>query len=570
MRHPILAALSLVLLASTPVAGAALDPVGGAVLDRATFAQWVDGAETPIPEQAARGGPRAVVWAAGGQPDWPGVRFGDGRAVGVRHLRIGFTEPVAVGSVLVRGGGTLSVLKADAAYPGNLADDTQWVTAERLVSRQVTRREVDREGYAVWVLPAGTRTRALRFSHTPSPGDRELAGWLGGVWVLAGRYGNVAPQAVVRSVARDDVGARLVDESNNNQWQTWDNGEKGAAAPISAAHPETVTLTWPKPVALAGVCLLWTGFSAVRVEAFTGRAGDNLHDATDASWTQVAERADMDALYPLALGSHWLAFDRPTVTRSIRLKILKGAISGHPHLADKVKEGRRVWLGELMAVAPLAADGGLTSLVLPVEREEPPPIPVRFTLPEAGVVTLVIEDERGRRVRNLVSETPFPAGDNVAWWDGSDDLLRDPDAARHGVYHIPTRPVAPGTYKVRGLWRRPLQLRYEFSVYNAGKPAWETADRTGCWLTTHTPPTSVAVVPAARTADGQPLVFLGAYVAEGRHGCSGVREDEHQGRRPGVGGRHLDGGAHARRRPRDRASPTACVTSARSSTASCG
>lgn len=519
--------LALLLLAS-PAASraaepAAFGPIQASLLDREAFAQWLDGKETTIPDQAARGGPRAVVWTTNGRSDWPGVKFGEGRSPGVRHLRIGFTAPVTVGSVLVRGGGTVSVLKADAAYPGDLADDAQWVAAERLVQRQVSNQEVDSEGYAIWVLPAGTRTRALRFSHSPRPGDRELAGWLGGAWVLAQRCANVAPQAWVRSVARDDISARLVDESNNRQWQTWDNGEKGAVQPISAAHPETVTLTWPRPVALAGVCLLWTGFSAVEVEAFTGRDGAGTGESP--GWVRVARRSDMDALYPMALGPHWLAFDKPIVSRSIRLRIVQGAMSNHPHLADKVKEGRRVWLGELLAVAPLADEAKLSSLLLPQEKEEPPPIPVRFSLPEAGVVTLVVEDQQGRRVRNLVSETPFPAGDNVAWWDGSDDLLRDPDAARHGVYHIPTRLVAPGTYKVRGLWHRPLQLRYEFSIYNAGKPAWETADRTGCWLTTHTPPTSVAVVPGSRTADGQALVFMGAFVAEGGHGLQWLRED---------------------------------------------
>ena len=64
------------------------------------------------------------------------------------------------------------------------------------------------------------------------------------------------------------------------------------------------------------------------------------------------------------------------------------------------------------------------------------------------MVTLVIEDEQGQRVRNLVSETPYPAGDNVAWWDGSDDLLRDVDAARHGLYHIPD--AVRGTGQIHG------------------------------------------------------------------------------------------------------------------------
>jgi len=469
-------------------------------------------------------GPQAAFWTVDPKLDFRGVKFGEGRETGVRYLRIGLTDARAIGSVLVRGGGTLSVLKPGAAYPGNLADDAQWIPAERLVNGAGSHAEVGEDGYALWVLPPGTQTRALRFSHVPAPGDREMAGWLGGAWVLPDRWGNVAPQALAQSVARDDVSAKLVDESHNRQWNTWDNGEKGAALPVSAEHPELVTLTWSAPVRLSGVCLLWTGFEGVEVEAFTGGAEENVREAASAKWKRVGGETGMDALYPLPLGAHWVGFAEPVQTRALRLRIVQGAKSGHPHLADKVKEGKRVWLGEVMAISPLQ-EAALASLVLPKTAEEPPPIPVKFTLPEAGVVTLVIEDAQGHRVRNLVSETPFPAGENTAWWDGSDDLLRDPAAAGHGVYNIPTRPVAPGAYKVRGLWHKPVELHYEFSIYNAGKPAWETADKTGCWMTTHTPPTSVAVVPGSRTADGQPLVFIGAYVAEGGHGLQWLHED---------------------------------------------
>lgn len=506
-------------------------------LDSQAFAQWCDGRQTPIGEQAAKSGPAAVVWTTDSRPDWPGVKFGEGRTAGVRHLRIGFTEPIGVGSVLVRGGGALSVLKPDAAYPGDPADDASWIGAERLLDGQASGQQLAREDYAIWILPAGTRTRALRFSHTPSAGDEEMAGWLGGVWMLGQRLGNVAPQAVVQSVARDDVSARLVDLSNNRTWLTWQNGEEGAPLRVSPEHPQVVTLAWPQPVALGGICLLWTGFSAVQVDAFRGDAAENLGEAADSRWQQVGTRSDMDAWYPMALGPNWVPFEQPVTTRALRLRITAGAKSGHPHLADKVKEGRRVWLGELMAVAPLTDGASPATLVLSKPGREPPPIPVKFTLPEAGVVTLVIEDPQHRRVRNLVSQTPFPAGENTAWWDGSDDLLRDPAAARHGVYQIPTRPVAPGTCKVRGLWHKPLQLHFEFSIYNAGKPAWRTADNTGCWLTTHTPPTSMAVVPGSRTADGQPLVFMGAFVAEGGHGLQWLHEDGTK-----IGGQHWVGG----------------------------
>ena len=514
-------------------------PLDATLLDPATFAERIGSAPESLVQgdaQTAKLGPKAVVWCKQAKPHWQGVKFGAGLDAGARHLRIGFTQSIPVGSVLVGGGGSLSVLKPGAKYPGDLADDSQWLPALRLVNGAESNAEVASGHYGLWVLPTGTSTRALRFSHTPAAGDRETAGQLAGVWLLPDRLGNVAPQALVQSRGRDDVSIRLVDESHNGTWGTWENAENGAPLPVSAEHPEIVTLTWPKPVTLSGVCLLWPGFDACEIDAFTGADDANVREAPAESWTRVGTGRKLETWYPSQLGPNWIALDREVSTRALRVRMTAPAEAKHPHLADKIKDGRRVWLGELMALVPMR-EPALASIVLPKPGEEPPPIPVKFTLPEAGVVTLVIEDKAGKRVRNLVSETPFPAGENIAWWDGSDDLLRDTDAAKHGVYHIPTRPVVPGDYTVRGLWRKPLSLRYEFSIYNAGKPAWTTADNTGCWLTTHTPPTSMAFVPGSRTADGQPLIFMGCFVAEGGHGLQWLREDGTK-----IGGQHWVGG----------------------------
>jgi len=164
-----------------------------------------------------------------------------------------------------------------------------------------------------------------------------------------------------------------------------------------------------------------------------------------------------------------------------------------------------------------------------VEPAEHPPIPIAVTLDEPGFVTLVIEDQAGKRVRNLVSETPMPAGRNVVYWDGLDDLGRDPDAAAHAVYHIPGRLVAAGEYQVRGLYRKGIDLRYEFTVYNPGQPPWPTKDRSGEWLTNHTPPSAVCFVPAgavpARGGSKEPSpaqVLIGSSVAEGGSGLAWV------------------------------------------------
>ncbi len=129
--------------------------------------------------------------------------------------------------------------------------------------------------------------------------------------------------------------------------------------------------------------------------------------------------------------------------------------------------------------------------------EEPnPPIPIPFELKEPGYVTLVIERPDGTRVRNLISETPFEAGKQTAWWDGLDDLGRDVTAARHAVYNVPGKLVEAGEYRVRGLVRPEVRLGYEFTPYNPGNPPWRTGDTSNGWLANHTPASAVLWVPA--------------------------------------------------------------------------
>ncbi len=263
----------------------------------------------------------------------------------------------------------------------------------------------------------------------------------------------------------------------------------------------------------------------VDAEIYTGPAERHPREATEQDWKRVAAATGWQAGYPQTLAPNYLDFGAPVTTRAVRLRMTRAVDRVHPHLTGHSREGRAVWLTELMALMPLGKEDAKIA-ILPVEkRDEHPPIPIHFTLREPGFVTLVIDDASGKRVRNLLSEEPFPAGENTAWWDGSDDLGRDRDAARHGLYHIPTQLVAPGHYTVRGLTHRAVDLRYEMSVYSAGKPPWETADKTGCWMTNHTPATAAIFVPGAKTPEGQPRIYLGAVVSEGGHGLQWLTTD---------------------------------------------
>jgi hypothetical protein len=127
------------------------------------------------------------------------------------------------------------------------------------------------------------------------------------------------------------------------------------------------------------------------------------------------------------------------------------------------------------------------------------PVPIRYGIPAAGGVTLVIEDEQGRRVRNLISDYPREAGVNMDYWDGRDDE---------------GRVAAPGTYRVRGLCHRGLDVTYEFAFGTPGNPPWPSADGRGGWLSNHTNHMAVLAdedrlyVAAPETEGPYPLIAL--------------------------------------------------------------
>ena len=153
--------------------------------------------------------------------------------------------------------------------------------------------------------------------------------------------------------------------------------------------------------------------------------------------------------------------------------------------------------------------------------EPRPPIPVKFSIKEAGFVTLVIEDAQGHRVRNLVGDTFFDAGDHTLWWDGLDEsgVVR---GTPNWTYKITGKMVTPGTYRVRGLAHKQIDLRYEMTVNCPGNPPWEIEDRTGAWLADHTPQTSCLFMPAGSPYGKQPQVLLGSSTAEAGHSLAWV------------------------------------------------
>lgn len=168
------------------------------------------------------------------------------------------------------------------------------------------------------------------------------------------------------------------------------------------------------------------------------------------------------------------------------------------------KPKSRVNVADLIRFEPLPASPGVA------EDQAHPPIPIRFNLKTPGNLTLVIENANGERVRNLVSDTPFPAGENTVWWDGRDETPGK--SGPGGAYELTPRLLLPGTYRVRGLFHQGIDMLYDFSVYSPGDPPWDTEDGSGCWTSDVIPPSSVVFLPGVRQ------MAIGSRGSEGGHG----------------------------------------------------
>lgn len=127
-------------------------------------------------------------------------------------------------------------------------------------------------------------------------------------------------------------------------------------------------------------------------------------------------------------------------------------------------------------------------------------VPIHFpNIPaDASAMTVVIEDESGQRIRNLVADFPIRSAALVAW-----DGLNDQGQA-----------VKPGAYVARGLTQSGMKVVYEGSYFNPGDPPWALPDGTGAWGADHTNPAAVAA-----DVEG---VFLGWPYAEGGFGTIGL------------------------------------------------
>lgn len=468
--------------------------------------------------------------AAGSRPTNPyGYTFGVSDAAGERSAVCEFASPVAFACLYTSNPGVSFSWRESASG--------EWRKMRRMNDEGRAEESAATRGYSFWYVPSGTKAQAVRVEST-IPEDRvkdqdgKYSSKLGALYLFPEALVNVAPLGKAFTSSNPRRASRLVN-GKVNDWDQWTSESNGRA--ISEENPAYAGVAWAAPATFSAIGLDFPLFDAVEVQVCTAKSSVHPKDAEEGDWRTVRAFVGFRNGYPTVLRTTWLDLGEKVTTRGIRLKITAPLANrgNHPHVAHRSEGGKVVHLDEIFVLASPSDAKSLRKALK--SDEEPYGIDVAFEMPFEGLASLVIETKDGRRVRNLVHARPFPAGRNVVKWDGSDDLGRDVDAAKHGLYSIPYRPVDPGEYVVKGVAVKPVKPVYEGSVYWAGATPWSLPDHTGAWLANHSAPQAAAFVKGRDGAEDS--VALGANITEGPDGLAFVTLD---GRK--TGGRKWIGG----------------------------
>ncbi|MFM7292526.1 MAG: hypothetical protein ACKO6B_15055 [Planctomycetia bacterium] len=240
------------------------------------------------------------------------------------------------------------------------------------------------------------------------------------------------------------------------------------APPVSDLHPQWYGIGWNEPRLLTGLFLDDT-IGELKIDTFTGPDTAPAVAGVGEEWTRLKL-----AQYRMADRSgegqgRWIEFAEPLRTRGLRLWITKIR-----DIRDVPKSVAQI--DSLLALEDLGADGRAPAR-LAARR---PDYSIAYDAPQEGLLTLVVDDAAGRRVRNLVARTPRPAGKQQEPWDLTDENGRI---------------VPPGTYRMKGITAPPLELRYEMTTYpnvtlhHPDNSAWLNGPAgPGGWLADHSAP----------------------------------------------------------------------------------
>jgi hypothetical protein len=402
------------------------------------------------------------------------------------HYRFGFREPLKIGAIAFDGYPMqVRVLKPDAPYPGDPKVDSQW-TAVEIPPVQGPARVVP--------LPPDTQTRAILLTDVREKGTYSQLTFLR---VFKNRFYNLTPHAMPYAESEyTTVGTgagpthtyRATDLTRGiGSWQNTGPNNRGRTPrpPVSDVDPAWVVLVFPEPREIAGVWATGT-VDQIQADYYDGPEYLNPRAGTDKEWKKIRESKSVRD------PGVRLEFAEPVKTKGLRLRITK--VSGLSQSVARV-DALHVYT-DLKDHPPPA---------IQESKQDNPPLAIRYPLERGGMVTMVINDAQGRRVRNVIARAPRTKGDNAEHWD-----LCDEDG----------KTVTPGTYEWKVITNPGLTLRYEMTPYpdvhmhtDDNAPWLNAMSGPDGWMADHTPPRA-ACVSGDRVYLGSPVSESGVSLIE--------------------------------------------------------
>ena len=339
-------------------------------------------------------------------------------------------------------------------------------------------------------LPADAPTLAVRFT-VPAALTRSSSGVVSNVAVLPFvtalpfRMVNVAPDATVTVSSADKISSGFQPKPWLNRPETLndgyvDTGKNFETAPrdaeITPEKPEWLMLSWDQPQSLRMLGVLRgkseKGIGLAVVEAYAGE-GDPRFSTGTSGWTTLSGEWTAEGSFRFL---RLFDLGRNVTTRGIRLRITGGV--------------KQAGIGEFLALCDLGSAPAPER-----QSRDSGTVPLTFSIPGPGKVTVQIRDACGEVIANPVTGVEFPAGTHTVRWN---------------LEEVTGGPVLkPGAYTWHGLYVPGLKVDYKYSYYPypLAHVAWQTPDRSGGWLADHEPPRTIC-----RAGDN---MWLGAFAEAG-------------------------------------------------------
>jgi len=305
--------------------------------------------------------------------------------INTKYLRLAFNTPQPVGTIITPQNLTISALKPDAVYPGDTANENDWIP----ISNAIMPKEkpyyfaIPQVGMYVYTAPANMTTRALRFTYIGRKDEnitRPFGGSLMGAMITSRRFANILPGAVltVSSGQVSPIGA----------WNAALDNQ-----PITAANPTTLTAVWQEAKTFRGMAFLNFFAKRAEIDIFTGNATDDPTKAPDTAWQKIGE-VTPEVRWRPSYSDDYFDTGKDMTTRAIRLRVVEPLVNENADIASTTGgKTNRVSLGDLFVLQHL--DGDLADVEVPTQRIS------------------VVDIATGKWERNIAVPAPrFPHFDN--------------------------------------------------------------------------------------------------------------------------------------------------------------